>query len=72
MPHGQKLRGGGQIVIPQIVMDGLEKPQSLSGFCIQRDNAVPVEIVARTIAAVEIISSRAEWNEGDASFFIDG
>jgi hypothetical protein len=53
-------------------MDGLEMPQSLSGFRVQRDKAVAEQIVTGTVATVEIVSCGAEWNDRDATFFIDG
>ena len=46
---------GGQIVIPQIVMDRLEMPQPFSRAGIQRHDAVAEKILPDAVGPVEIV-----------------
>src|SRR6185295_8732641 len=71
VPHGQKLWSRRQVVVPHIVMDGLEMPQALARLRIQRNQAVAEQIVAGPIAAIEIRPRSSEWNIGNASLFVD-
>src|SRR5438132_13415009 len=72
MTDGQKFWSRRQIVVPKVVMDRLEMPEPLSGFRVERDKAVAVKIVARTIAAVKIESRGSQRNVSDAAIFVHG
>ena len=52
-------------------MHGLEMPETLSGLCIEGNEAVAEEIVPLSIATVEIITSRAEGHENDTFLPVD-
>ncbi len=52
-------------------MDGLEVPQPLAGFRIEGDEAVAEQVVAETVAAVEVEARCAEWDVRDAASFVD-
>ena len=55
MLDGGQLRSRGGIGVPQIVMDGLEMPEAFSGACIEREQAIRVEVVALPVAAVKLV-----------------
>src|SRR5690606_25254069 len=55
----QQLRRLRKIQIPEVVTDRLEMPEPLAGTRIERDDAVPEEIVAVPIAAVEVVARGA-------------
>ena len=62
----------GEVVIPEVVADGLEVPDSLSGFGVEGEGAVAEEVLADTVSAVEVRCGRAESGEEDAVFGIEG
>src|SRR5258708_26691183 len=49
--RGEQRRRGG-IVIPQVVMDELESPDELSGFCAERDHGIRPLVIAGSQTAV--------------------
>ena len=71
LAHGDELRRGGQIVIPQIVMDRLEMPQALAGARVEREQAVAEEIRADAVRAVVVVGRRRNREIGDAALRIE-
>src|SRR5690606_41100788 len=67
----QQLRRLRKIQIPEVVTDRLEMPEPLAGTRIERDDAVPEEIVAVPIAAVEVVARGARRDEHDAALDVD-
>src|SRR3954469_11638775 len=49
--EGDQVRTGGQIMIPEIVAQGLKMPEAFPGECIQTERAVGKEIVTFTATA---------------------
>ena len=44
--YGEQLGAGGEVVIPEIVVDGLKMPEAFAGARIEREKAVAEEIGA--------------------------
>ena len=55
MPDRHQLRSRGGIGVPEIVMNGLEMPETFSGARIEREQAIRVEIVAVPVAAIQLV-----------------
>ena len=53
----------GWIVVPDIVVDQLEVPQKSAGPGVQRDYRIAIQIFTFAIAAVEVVSRRADREE---------
>ena len=70
--HGQELGRIREVVVPQIVVDGLEVPQALACLRVERHQAVREQIVALAVPAVEVESRGTERNEHDAVLGVDG
>src|SRR5690606_5488850 len=68
----QKLWGLRQVVVPEIVMHQLLVPEPLAGAGVQRDERIAEQVVARTIAAEEVVARAAERDEDDAVLLVDG
>src|SRR5262249_34835956 len=68
---GQELGCPRGIVGPQIMMDGLEVPEALSGAGIERHQAVAEQVVAMPIATVEVEPRGAKRHVDDAASLID-
>ena len=60
-----------QVVVPVVVMGGLEEPLQLAGGRVERQQRRPVEIRAQPIAAIEVRRRSADRNVGDAALLID-
>src|SRR5207253_7477305 len=71
MPEGEQLRRLREVVIPQIVMDGLEVPQPLARPRIEGDDAVAEQVVADAVAAVEVEPRGAKRDVRDAARVVD-
>src|ERR1700677_2782203 len=50
---------GGQVVIPEAVVNDLEMPLLFAGGGIQTHECFPVKVIADTVAAVEVVARRA-------------
>ena len=72
MAHGQEFRRRRQIVIPEIVVYGLEMPQPVARIRIERHETVPKEIVPFAVPPVEVVSRGSERNEDDAVVLVHG
>ena len=70
--HGEQLRAGDEVVVPEVVMDGLEVPQALAGARVEREQAVAEQVRADAVGAVEIVGRRAGREVGDAALLVDG
>ena len=68
---GEELGRGGGVVVPEIVMDELVMPEALAGAEVEREDAVAEEIGAFAVAAVHVVSGRAEREIADAALLID-
>ena len=68
---GHEVRRRGEIAIPQIVVDGLEMPESLARPRIEREQRVRIEVVARTISAPEIRRRRTGRQIDDPALAIE-
>src|SRR5438552_9901154 len=53
-------------------MHQLVMPDALAGACVERHERVAEQVVARTIAAIEIEARAAEADERDAPTLVDG
>ena len=71
MFYSEQFRRYREIVVPQIVMDHLEVPQALAGARIQRQQRIGKQVVAFTVAAVEIVARCPQRKICDAAFLID-
>ena len=72
MLHRCQLRRGSRIVVPDIVMHGLEMPQIFAGARIESEQAVGEQIVARAIAAIQFIFGGRDRKIRDAALLVDG
>jgi hypothetical protein len=69
--HGHEVGRGGQIAVPQIVVDGLKVPLALAGVRIEREEGVGEEVVAVAVAAVEIEGGGAGGHIDDAALRVE-
>ena len=58
--HIDQVRRGGKVVVPESVVHGLEVPDPLPGSGVQAHEAFGEQVVAGTMAAVEVVGRRAE------------
>ena len=65
-------RRRGQVVVPQIVVHGLEVPHPLAGGGAQRDDRVREQVGAGAIGAVEVRARRAHRQEDEPALEIGG
>src|SRR5688572_10067749 len=65
-----EVRRGGEITVPEIVMHGLEMPDALPGFRIERKQRVREQIRADAAAAIEVGRGRACWDVNNATVHI--
>ena len=66
---GKRGRSDG-VVVPQIVMHHLEVPGQLAGLRVERDEAVRIEVVPGSPAAVVRHGRRAERNVDEAQLLV--
>ena len=66
-----EIRRRRQVAIPEIVADELKMPQALPRRGVERDEAVREQVVADSIAAVEIRRGRTGRHEDDAGRFVE-
>src|SRR6185437_3111905 len=66
-----KSRSGRQIVVPEVVVDGLEIPLQLSGVGVDGDDGIAEEIIAGTIATIVIGRRAAHGHEESIGLWID-
>ncbi len=59
-----------QVVIPDVVMGGLERPHQLSGLGAQRDHRIGVLVIAGPLAAPEIRARRRGRQEQQSTLFV--
>ena len=71
VPHGQQLRRGRVVVIPEIVVNDLEVPQPFARTRVEREQAIAKQVVPLAIAAVEIVCRRAGRYEDDAILLVE-
>ena len=65
VPDGNQNRLAGIVIVPDVVMGGLEMPDALAGGGLERQRAVAEEILTDAVASVEIESQRAGGYEDD-------
>ena len=70
--HRDEHRRRRQIPIPEIVLQHLVVPPVLAGACIERDDAVGVQVVADAIGAVEVVRCRTRCREQHPALRIHG
>src|SRR4030095_4049305 len=70
VPDRKQLRRGRQVVVPQVVMHGLEVPLPQAGLRVEREDTVRIEIRAVTVAAVEVVARGSGRDIDDASRFV--
>ena len=68
--HGQR-RLGGIVVVPDVVVDGLERPDHLAGLDVQRDDGIGVAVVAGAQAAPEVGAGAGGRQEDEAARLVD-
>ena len=69
--HGQQLRSGDEIVVPQIMMQQLVVPEALAGAKVERQQRIAEQVVPFAIAAPQIEGRRAEREIPDATLLVD-
>src|SRR5260370_25402327 len=69
--HGEEFRGGGVVVVPNVVVDELEMPEALAGAGVEREEAVAEEIGAEAVCAVEIVLGAGGGRVEDAAFGVE-
>ena len=62
---GEELGRGGEVVVPEVVVHGLEVPLALAGARVEGDERVAEQVVADAIGAVEIVGGGAERHEDE-------
>ena len=68
--HQQRRRR--EVVVPDLVMDGLEVPFHLAGLEVNRHQALPYKPVAGPLTAIEVRRRRFNRQVGEAGFRIGG
>ena len=71
MAHCYELRGGGGIVIPQVVMDHLEMPEAFSRACIESQQRITEQVRTGAIRAVKVIFRAGGRYIDNAALLID-
>ena len=66
--HGRR----GEVVVPEIVVDGLEVPDAPSARGVERDHRIAEQIRARAVAAVEVGARRGDGQEQPAAREVGG
>ena len=69
---GEELGGRDEVVVPEVVVGGLEVPQVLAGAGVEGKDAIGKEVGSFAVGTVEVIGGGAEGEVGDAAFFVDG
>ena len=67
-PRQRRLRR--QVIVPDVMMHGLERPHQFTGFATQCDHRIGMLIIARTLAAPEIRTGRGCRQEHQPACFI--
>src|SRR5439155_17323167 len=67
VPHGEQLRRGRQIVIPEIVVDDLEMPEALAGAEVEGEKRIAEQVRSDTVRAVKIVRRTAEREVADGA-----
>ena len=68
---GDQGRRGGEVAIPDVMLDGLEVPQALPGARVEGDEGIGEEVVAEAVGSVEVGGGRTGGNEHDAALGVD-
>ena len=68
----EQVAGGGEVVVPEAVMHGLEVPDPLAGLGIDRDDALGEQVVAGTHAAVPVVGRGSRGQIDVAKLLVDG
>src|SRR5215472_2633628 len=71
MSYSEQLRRYRKIVVPQIVVDRLEVPQARACARIERQQRICKQVVAFTVASVEIVAGGPKREICDAPLRID-
>src|SRR5260370_36845180 len=71
MFYSEQLRRYREIVVPQIVMDGLEVPQALARARIQRQQRIAKQVVPFAVASVEIVARGPQREICDTPFLVN-
>ena len=69
--HGCEHGRGGEVAVPDVVMDALEVPDLFAGLGVEREQGVGVEVVADAVAAVEVVDRRAGGREDHSAGRVD-
>ena len=67
-----EVRGGGDIVIPDAVMDGLEMPDPFAAFCVQHKQAFGEYVLAMTHATPVIVGRCGDRKIDQSQFIVGG
>ena len=59
-----------QIIVPDIVMHGLERPDQFAGLAFERDNRISMFVIAEPLAAPKIRAGRRRRQEYESPLFI--
>jgi hypothetical protein len=70
--HRDQHRRRGQVVVPQVVVDGLEVPDALASRGAQRHHRIGEEVGAGTIGAVEVGARRTDRQEHQTALEVGG
>ena len=69
---GYEGRLGGEVAVPDVVVHGLKVPDALAGVGVESDEGIGEDVVAGAVCAVEVRGGRADGDEDDAAFGIEG
>ena len=72
MANRQKFGRSRVVVIPDIVMNHLEMPQTFSGPGVQRQQTIAEEVRPAAVRAVEVILRACSWRVNNTPLLIDG
>lgn len=67
----EELRGGGIVVIPDVVMHHLKMPEALAGAGVESEEAVGEEIGSSAVDAVEIVFRAGSGRIDDPTLFVE-
>ncbi len=70
--HREEIGGGGEVAVPDIVVDELEVPDAFAGFGVEGQEAVGEEVGTHAVAAPEVEGCGTCGDEDHAALLIDG
>ena len=69
---GDEVRRGGQVAVPEVVVDHLVVPDAVAGAGVEGDEGICVEVVSDAVAAPEVEGGGTGGAEDEAALLVEG